>query len=203
MFGRFIGRRVRTLPLYRYWNPRIGDHFYTTKPSGKGTGLGLSICRRIVQAHGGAIALRESSGRGACFTVEFPVVSVEPEVAVGAGEPATPVPLTILVVDDEEGVRDYVATVLREAGHRVHEADGGSAALARVREAEVDLAFVDMRMPGMDGPECVRLLVAERGSLEGRVVHMSGDGVPTPEVPFLVKPMTPAEIHEAVRLATA
>jgi CheY-like chemotaxis protein len=180
---------------------RVFRHYFTTKPSGKGTGLGLAVCRRIVAAHGGRIGLAPDSGRGARFLIDLPVPACDAEEE-GARRLSRPDrPLRILVVDDEEGVRDYFASVLEEDGHHVSAASSGAEAMALAAEREFDIAFVDMQMPGMSGEDCARGLDRSRPGLGEGIVMMSGDFQPDTDGPeVLGKPVSPEEIlHSASR----
>ncbi|MHC4859150.1 MAG: hybrid sensor histidine kinase/response regulator [Planctomycetota bacterium] len=175
----------------------IFEDFFTTKPSGRGTGLGLSICRQIALSHGGTIRLAPSEGPGARFVLDLPVPSQEKEEEPLLTARRLPSGLRILVVDDEEAVRDYVAEVLREDGLEVLEAGSGEDALRIVREQEADLVLLDLQMPDMSGEDCARSIAELRPGLERRVVFMSGDRcAPAGEAGFLLKPMSPEEILE-------
>ena len=171
---------------------KVFDHFFTTKPSGKGTGLGLSICRQIVEAHGGRIRILDAPGGGALFRIELPVPSAEVPSATPRLEPDTH---RILIVDDETSVRDYLADVLEADGHHVLQASCGIEAVEILCEGPVDVAFVDMRMPDMDGELCSREMIQVRPELEGHIVFMSGDTYSRDDPErFLEKPMDPEEI---------
>jgi PAS domain S-box-containing protein len=182
---------------------RIFEHFYTTKPSGKGTGLGLPICRRILEAHGGTIALTEPGSRtGVKFILDLPVPSVEQITELEPPPAEAPAHLNILVVDDEKGVREYVAMVLKGEEHTVREAESGLVGLEFFKEECPDLVLLDMKMPDMGGPECLRRMIEIRPDMDGRIVLMSGDRVARDASElFLSKPMTPDEILAVVARA--
>jgi PAS domain S-box-containing protein len=180
---------------------RIFEHFFTTKPAGKGTGLGLAICRQILEAHGGRVHLERPPAGGACFVLEFPAGAVP----VFAPAPAPPAgALRVLVVDDEEAVRDYVATVLRSEDHTVTEAATASEAILRAEAAEYDVVILDRGLPDLRGEECRAEILARRPALRGRVILMSGD-IPDGggDALFLLKPMTIDEIRAAIGRALA
>ncbi|HKJ92959.1 MAG TPA: response regulator, partial [Longimicrobiales bacterium] len=158
--------------------------------------------------------------KGAAFRVFLPVVphagrAPQPEaagqamedVSVGAGPPGTAGDASILVVDDEAGVRALVVRVLRERGYRVSEAKDGAGALRVVEEAGTapDLALTDINLPDMSGRELGRRLRDQAGAR--RFLFMSGfaeadtvegDG---PQGAFVEKPFTPAALVEAVEKA--
>jgi len=134
---------------------RMFEPFFTTKPPGKGTGLGLSTILGIVKAHGGFIDVKTQVGRGTAFHVFLP--SRTPTGSTASGKEAAPAPRgqgqQLLVIDDEEAIRQTVATTLEQHGYRVHVAEDGVDALAwfAKNHAAVDAVLVDMKMPVMDG----------------------------------------------------
>jgi two-component system, cell cycle sensor histidine kinase and response regulator CckA len=154
---------------------RIFEPFFTTKPLGRGTGLGLSTVYGIVKQSGGNIWVYSEPGRGSTFKVYFP--RVEEAVDRPAAEPA-PETLkgseTVLVVEDEPGVRELVRKVLDRYGYRVlvaatpHEAVG----IAQHYPDPIDLLMSDVVLPGMSGRSLATQLIASRPSL--RVLYMSG-----------------------------
>jgi len=153
------------------WRP-----FFTTKAPGKGTGLGLSTIRGIVERHEGFITLTTAPGRGTTFRVYLPPMKAEtgpdPMTATertpaGHGE-------LILVVDDEESIRDIAAAALRNAGYRVVTARDGAeaAALLLAQAGEIKLVLTDIEMPKLDGAGLAQAVHAMNPAI--RVVAMSG-----------------------------
>ncbi len=145
--------------------PRIFEPFFTTKERGKGTGMGLAMVYGIVQNHGGSVQVSSRPGEGTLVQVDLPRIPApllpaerEAEVCVpearGTG--------CILVVDDEEVVRQGTAAFLEELGYRVAMAEDGRAALAHytAHGRGIDLVLLDLVMPGMGGRECFRALKA-------------------------------------------
>jgi len=130
---------------------RLFDPFFTTKPEGKGAGLGLSTSYGIVQGHGGSIAVQSTPGQGAVFTVRLPLRqgaatrSRRAEPASGAAGRA------VLVVDDEEHIREILKEALEGAGHQVHTAANGRDGLTRLRQGRYKLVLLDIRMPEKSG----------------------------------------------------
>jgi CheY-like chemotaxis protein len=144
---------------------RAMEPFFTTKPQGKGTGLGLSMVYGTVKAHEGEFELRSQPGQGTAATLRFPASRVEsPERRPQA--PASPVPakaesLRILLVDDDELIRESIAALLGIMGHTVLVAAGGQAGLDLLQAADpVDLVILDMNMPGMNGAETLGRILA-------------------------------------------
>lgn len=141
---------------------RIFEPFFTTKEQGKGTGLGLSTVMAIVKSHDGFIDVYSEYGRGTTFRVSLPALQIGPEKLADAA--LTELPLgngeLILVVDDEEGIREITRSTLQAFGYSVLTAGDGTEAVAVFAQNQdrVMLALVDMMMPFMDGPATIRAL---------------------------------------------
>jgi PAS domain S-box-containing protein len=153
---------------------RLFEPFFTTKARGRGTGLGLATVYGIVVQSGGAIHVESEVGRGSRFTVYLPA---EQEVTQSAGRAVQPAAAalrrTVLLVEDEQPVRELVRTILERAGHRVVEAASPEEALATFNSMKsVDLLLTDVVMPAMSGFELFRTLVERLPSL--RVLFISG-----------------------------
>jgi two-component system cell cycle sensor histidine kinase/response regulator CckA len=188
--------------------PRIFEPFFTTKPMGEGTGLGLSTVYGILRRSGGAIDVESQPGSGTTFSVYLPLAAGAGAAPAAEPEPAPPRALaerTVLVAEDEEGVRTLARRVLENAGHTVLTAVDGLEALERAGEcaASIDLLFTDMVMPRMGGKELARRIRELRPGLF--FVFTSGyteDGPSPGERPgtsgFLDKPYTPATLLSAV-----
>jgi CheY-like chemotaxis protein len=134
---------------------RALEPFFTTKGP-QGTGLGLSVANSIVQRHGGELSLRPNEGQGTVVTLRLPRAVVAEAAAEPAPTPAGAV-LRILVVDDEETVRDALADSLAEDGHAVISAASGPEGLALLADgAKVDVVITDLGMPEMTGWDVAR-----------------------------------------------
>ncbi len=167
---------------------RIFDPFFTTKEVGKGTGLGLSLSHGIVVEHGGQLYAESKSGEGATFVVELPLLveeGVEKAEAVTKAEKV--VRGKILVVDDEEVVRQYLDSVLTKMGHSVELVADGEEALERVRTNRYGLILSDIKMPGMSGSEVYRRLGEIAPSITERVVFITGDVMGAETRDFILK----------------
>jgi len=148
--------------------PRLFDEFHTVGKA-EGTGLGLAFCRRVMQALGGSIACRSVRGSFTEFTLNFPLLAADDNVAAPERVPASLAGRTVLVVDDQAVNRSAANALCTGFGLRVLEADHGQQALALLRAGTVpDAVLMDMSMPGLDGPQTTRALRALPGPA-GRV----------------------------------
>ncbi|WP_462324484.1 transporter substrate-binding domain-containing protein [Desulfoplanes sp.] len=158
----------------------IFEPFFTTKEVGKGTGLGLSSVYGIVKAHHGYVECKSRVGQGTTMSMYFPSDShLEPEKEID--EPETipdentlPAGSTILLVDDEEMIRELTREFLEENGHTVLTAASGEEALQVHAEerSRIDLVIIDLGMPGMGGEACIRKMLDKYP--ETRILVASG-----------------------------
>lgn len=183
---------------------RLFEPFFTTKQQSKGSGLGLSTVYGIVKQSEGQVSVYSQPGCGTIFEIYLPRSSE----AVPVGPPRrTAAPKgseTILLVDDEEGVRKLCQAILHANGYSVIEAAGGAAALAAYEKNahKVDLVLTDVVMPQMDGFELGARLTRENA--EVKILYMSGYrdsavGAQETHPAFLHKPFTPDTLLEKVR----
>jgi signal transduction histidine kinase/PAS domain-containing protein/ActR/RegA family two-component response regulator len=190
--------------------PHIFEPFFTTKDVGKGTGLGLATSYGIVQQHGGWIEVDSQVDRGTTFRVFFPHVA-PPVVETPGPGPASPSPRgdeTILVVEDEDGVRALVIKVLETLGYRLLQASSGPRAIDVWREhgPGIDMLITDIVMPdGMNGIELAERLRRSRPSLKviytsGYLADVSRDDIPSRDTDaYLAKPFSLPELARLVR----
>ncbi|MDB4975741.1 MAG: sensor hybrid histidine kinase [Myxococcaceae bacterium] len=187
---------------------RVFEPFFTTKEQGKGTGLGLSTVYGIVQQSGGSIGVESQVGFGTTFECFFRPAT-EPERREPTLRPPrnlSPVEATILVVEDEEGVRRGVQRILKHAGYQVLVAADPAQALAILEDydSKVDLLLTDVVMPMMTGAELAERVVVMRPGI--KVLYMSGharEALDSPQVrdqgvEFLQKPFTRLSMLEKV-----
>jgi PAS domain S-box-containing protein len=156
---------------------QIFEPFFTTRSEAGGTGLGLATVHGIVRQHGGGIRVQSTPGRGSAFEVFLPVDHTADEPAVR--EPATETERlegneTVLLVEDDENVRIFVARALARFGYRVLETGDVHDALRKARDydGDIDLLLTDVVMPSLDGRELLGLVAEARPSI--RTLLMSG-----------------------------
>jgi len=192
---------------------KIFDPFFTTRPEGTGTGLGLSICYGIVHDHGGRISVHSAAGHGATFTIALPrdartrqrstpapmPIPVEAREADGA--------LSVLLIDDEEGLRRAVVSFLKRRGMHIIAVEDGGDALRVLRRERFDVIVSDVRMPGMSGGEFLERLRREHPAMVKRLIFTTGDTFASDTssllrdsgVPSLVKPYDFAKLEGVLR----
>ena len=184
---------------------RAFEPFFTTKGVGQGTGLGLSVVDGIVSQSGGFMRIASVPGKGATFSVYFPLVQgsapaapARPQESLAAGNGRS-----LLVVEDELTVRTTAVRALKEAGYAVHEASHGQEALDILEQqsGRVDLVITDLGMPVMDGHELARRLRATRPDLP--ILFMSGYGDSGKVSPYLQKPFSPDDLVRRVGIVLA
>jgi PAS domain S-box-containing protein len=188
---------------------RIFEPFFTTKEKGKGTGLGLSTVYGIIKQSGGYVLVESEPRRGATFRIYLPRVeeAAEPAGPARVAHSQTGGSETVLLVEDEESVRQLVRETLESKGYKVLEADHAEAALQIVSSytEKIDMLITDVVMPGMSGRELSARLCASypqtkvlylSGYTEDAIVH---EGVLDPGTAFLQKPFTLQTLSRKVR----
>ena len=188
---------------------RLFEPFFTTKEVGKGTGLGLAMVYGVVKQSGGRIEVESEPGRGSTFRVYLPLSDGVPEVVEA---PVTPNRSadgteTILLVEDEDAVRQLARRALQARGYNVLEAGDGVAALTVCQRhlRSIDIVVTDVVMPRLSGVDLVQKLKTVRPQL--KVLYVSGytdstvvrHGVEESEANYLQKPFTPDLLTRKVR----
>jgi len=168
----------------------IFEPFFTTKDTGKGTGLGLAIVYGIVKAHKGYITCSSTPGNGATFEIYFPALDGMPPDEKESPQVKTVAPRgtqNILVVDDEDLVRNSTKEMLEHFGYSVFLAEDGKQALdVYTNKGDgIDLVILDLGMPGMGGQQCLKELL--RLNPDIKVIIASGYSPDTLEDDFLVR----------------
>jgi two-component system, cell cycle sensor histidine kinase and response regulator CckA len=186
------------------------EPFFTTKPAGKGTGLGLSTVYGIVRQNGGWIAVESSPAQGTTISVFWPVDegfrAIAPRV-VEPTEAALTGTETILLVEDEPGIRSLMRRTLQARGYRVLDAMDvpDAVTIAETHPGPIDVLLTDIIMPVMNGPDLAQRVVKDRPAV--KVLYVSGyphqltsERTQSPErISFLAKPFTPQALARRVR----
>jgi signal transduction histidine kinase/CheY-like chemotaxis protein len=152
---------------------RVFEPFYTTKGV-HGTGLGLAVSYGIIERHQGLISVESKLGRGTTFYIDLPHAEAAELAPVETKADAHTPSLSVLVVDDEQFVRETLAEMLVDLDHRVVTVEGGREALLKVSSGDFDLVFTDLAMPEMDGWETARAIHKQKPGLP--VVLVTGYG---------------------------
>jgi nitrogen-specific signal transduction histidine kinase/CheY-like chemotaxis protein len=188
---------------------RVFEPFFTTKGPAKGTGLGLSTVYGLVQQSGGYLTVESTPGVGTTVTTYLP--TVDDVVESAAGRPRSAQTLegteTILLVEDEAGVRNLMRKILERYGYRVLHARDADQAIAIEDDyrGAIHLLVSDMIMPGLSGPDLAQRIVRRRPAI--KVLFVSGYasrealdfGVSSQNARFLQKPFRPETLAEKVR----
>jgi CheY-like chemotaxis protein len=190
---------------------RLFEPFFTTKELGKGTGLGLATVHGIVSRSGGSINVYSEIGRGTSFNVYFPKaddadIGMDCAPSIARAHPGPAGPVTILVVENEDGLRELATRFLERQGYTVLAAASAREALDLSRQhTSIDVLLTDVVMPGGSGPELTGRLVEQRPGL--KVLYMSGytedaiahHGVLKPGIAFLHKPFSSESLGQKIR----
>jgi signal transduction histidine kinase len=162
--------------------PKVFDLFIQgertlDRPQG-GLGVGLTIVRRLIEMHGGSIAVTsEGAGRGAAFEIRLPLAQeAQPTATTAAAHERPRRPHKILLVDDNADGAFMLAELLRFDGHEVETAVSGVEALERMNSFRPDVALLDIGLPGLDGYEVARLIRERSGSGAIRLIAITGYG---------------------------
>jgi PAS domain S-box-containing protein len=199
--GQGMSREIQT---------HLFEPFFTTKEQGRGTGLGLASVYGYVKAHNGSIEVYSEEGQGSTFNIYLPLAETHPEKTdETANEPAQKGTGNILLVDDEETIRDITSQMLEDQGYKVITLANGLEAVNHYREhfREIDLVILDMIMPKMNGHDAfikmkeinpgVRALLSSGYSIQEEAQDLMNSGVRG----FLQKPYRLAELTQLINQA--
>ncbi len=201
---------------------RIFDPFYTTRQAGEGTGLGLSICHGIVARYGGKIWAESEPQQGSTFHVTMPVATPEVLKKIQARRQTGPLvyapaqscrkqPYRLLVVDDEESIRQVFTRVLRRSGYEVETVADGETALKHILQHDYDLVLCDINIPNLSGDQIYAELAQKKPDMLPRLLFITGDThshriqqfISKVDNPFLAKPFDLDDFLRAVQQALA
>jgi CheY-like chemotaxis protein/two-component sensor histidine kinase len=185
--------------------PKIFDPFFSTKQKGpdKGTGLGLSIAYNIIKNSGGGIQVSSAEGKGTTFSVLLPVSNQKEKAFPAAYKVSQGISkhqARILIVDDEEMLRDIGKEMLNLLGHSVETACNGHECMEILKNDTkgFDLIILDMIMPGLDGYHT--LVEMEKNKIDTRVVISSGFSFEHEKQDFLSNPLIVAKLNKPFNL---
>jgi len=182
---------------------RAFEPFFTTKEIGQGTGLGLSMVYGFIKQSGGHIEIESRAGKGTTIRSYLPRAVEQASVAEAGNQEPSPLPRgseTILVVEDDEAVREYSSEILRSIGYSVVEAhDYVSAHAALDRHPGIEVLFTDVGLPGADGKQLAD--EARRSYPDLRVLFTTGyaRGIVQGDANLLAKPFTPETLAVKMR----
>jgi len=188
---------------------RVYEPFFTTKPEGKGTGLGLSTVYGIIKQNNAIIDLVSKVNHGTTFKIYWPSTDKvfkelkEEKIIPGLSQGSE----TILLVEDEEGIRNFAVVSLQQNGYKVFTAENGKKALQMIEDEhiEFDLLISDLHMPGMDGDELIEMLQKKMPDIKTIVMSGYGDdiishnGLLKGQINFLQKPFLINTLLQKVR----
>jgi PAS domain S-box-containing protein len=186
---------------------RIFEPFFTTKGVGQGTGLGLSMVEGFVKQSGGHIEVSSDLGRGTSFRIYLPIKAEAPDSGERATLPAPPRRKTILVVDDQMEVREYVVAVLEAHGYHVIQAQSAAEAIliCEERHDHIDVLLTEVVMPETSGRQLADTLAKRLAGIHALFMFGYGDdaivrdGMLEEGAHFIQKPFSPAELAGKVR----
>jgi signal transduction histidine kinase/ActR/RegA family two-component response regulator len=195
--------------------PNVFDLFVqaerTLDRSQGGLGIGLSIVKRLIELHGGTVdVMSDGLNRGATFEIRLPLTDAA-QAPADSMHPGAPIPLKILVVDDNQDAADALGSLLRVDGHDVETAYSGLQALERIRSFGPAVVLLDIGLPGVDGYEVARRMRAEPSANGTKLVALTGYGREADRekvrasgfVAHLVKPVEYAALQRVITQVAA
>ncbi len=163
---------------------KIFDPFFTTKRPGGGSGLGLTIALAVIKEHGGTIEVQSTPRLGAAFHVFLPLCAQPPSAAASSSSPSLALPPqpaemlkghSVLIVDDEESIREIMAEDLSRRGMKVNTVESSEAALGYLSTNKCEMVLCDFNLPGISGEALFEKLLAKENGPRPRFVFMTGD----------------------------
>ncbi|RMF96891.1 MAG: response regulator [Candidatus Schekmanbacteria bacterium] len=195
---------------------KIFDPFFTTKEVGKGTGLGLSISYGIIKEHNGNIYAQNNETGGAKFIIELPSSSSDTQYNDNIIEFKSPVkrekPKSVLIVDDEDDLRECVKEYFNRKKYLVYEAKNGIEAVQTIKKVKnFDYIISDIRMPGIGGEELYNRISSEFPNLAKKILFITGDTINHKTInflknsscPYILKPFTFVELEDNLHKLSA
>jgi two-component system NtrC family sensor kinase len=183
---------------------RIFEPYFTTKPVGTGLGAGLAVSLGIIETHDGTLTVEcPGNAGGTVFTIKLPATPPEAQHRdADPGAEAYKRRLSILVIDDEEGIRETLAEILESAEHQVTLAASGGEALERLDATPFDVILSDIRMPDMDGLSLHEKIRQRWPDKSARMIFVTGDTLTATLAewaaqsgcPVIEKPFLPSEV---------
>jgi two-component system cell cycle sensor histidine kinase/response regulator CckA len=186
---------------------RIFDPYFTTKEVGKGSGMGLSVIHGIVKNHNGAITVDSEPGKGATFTMLFPVVTEKPVMEVKTLDEILRGNETILFVDDEDSIVNTTGKMLERLGYKVETKTNPVEAfeLFQSKPDQFDLVITDMTMPKMTGVKLLKKLMEIRSDIPVIICTGHSDLIDEEKAEdmgiaaYVMKPIVKQNIAETIR----
>lgn len=186
---------------------KVFEPFFTTKEIGKGIGIGLSTVMSIVKSHKATIDLSSEEGKGTTFDIYFPITSLQAEVKSTTALTKTPISgnICVLVVDDEDAIREFSTLALEPLGYSVYTACDFNDAMQiyNQKKDQISILVVDMILPGPDGKEIIKTIRAERPEIPciavSGVFHTFEEDEKFKNVLFLQKPYTTSQFVSSVQ----
>jgi CheY-like chemotaxis protein len=184
---------------------RAFDPFFSTKPPGKGTGLGLSQVYGIAKQSGGDVRLHTELGKGTAITLYLPRAEADAasEPARGSAEVRAHGSERLLIVDDDDDVREIMSSYMSELGYEVRDVEHGQAALDLLTDFHPSAVVLDFAMPGMNGADAAVAILEKCPDVPLLFISGYADSEllekAVGKAPLLRKPFRPAELAEVVR----